>query len=211
MFRRGCTATLRSVKVQRRGEVESSRSTILECAERLFLEHGYAGTSMSEIAKASGVAKSLIHHHFGTKEALWTAVKRRCFAAYHAKQKELLAVEPLTLENAEASMRMYFEFLAEHPQVLRLMWWMLLGGDDDRSNELVAELGELGVKQISVMQEQGALRRDLRPESILAGFLGLIHSAFTEGWILTDRGISLETYIAEAWDMFAHGVMAQPQ
>ena len=211
MFRRGCTATLRSVKVQRRGEVESSRSTILECAERLFLERGYAGTSMSEIAKASGVAKSLIHHHFGTKEALWIAVKRACFEAYHAKQKELLAVEPLTLENAKVSMRMYFEFLAEHPQVLRLMWWMLLGGDDDRSNALVAELGDLGVAQIKGMQERGALRRDLRPESILAGFLGLIHSAFTEGWLLTDRGVALDTYIAEAWDMFAHGVMAEPQ
>ncbi|MCR9164362.1 MAG: TetR/AcrR family transcriptional regulator [Nannocystaceae bacterium] len=198
------------MKVERRGEVESARSTILECAERLFLERGYAGTSMSEIAKASGVAKSLIHHHFGTKEALWTAVKQSCFAAYYAKQKELLSVEPLTLENAKVSMRMYFEFLAEHPRVLRLMWWMLLSGDDDRSNALVAELGDLGVAQIEAMQERGALRRDLRPESILAGFLGLIHSAFTEGWVLTDRGVSLQTYVAEAWEMFAHGVMADP-
>jgi TetR/AcrR family transcriptional regulator len=199
------------MKAPRRVEVESSRSTILESAQRLFLERGYAGTSMSEIAKASGVTKSLIHHHFGTKDALWRSVKRRCFEAYYAKQKELLATESLTLESAKASMRIYFEFLAETPQVLRLMWWMLLDGDDDRSNELVAELGELGVAQIKGLQEQGLVRADLRPESILAGFLGIIHAAFTEGWLLKDRNVPMDAYIADAWDMFAHGVMAQRQ
>jgi len=163
---------------------------------------------MSEIAKASGVTKSLIHHHFGTKEALWTAVKRTCFSAYHAKQKELLAVKSLDPETAKASMRIYFEFLAAKPQVLRLMWWMLLDGDDDRSNELVAELGDLGVAQIRRMQEHGMVRGDLRPESILAGFLGLIHAAFTEGWLLHDRGVGFDAYIEDAWAMFAHGVMA---
>ena len=164
---------------------------------------------MSEIAKASGVTKSLIHHHFGTKEALWTAVKRTCFSAYHAKQKELLAMKSLDLDTAKPSMRIYFEFLARKPQVLRLMWWMLLDGDDDRSNELVAELGELGVAQIRRMQEHGMVRRDLRPESILAGFLGLIHAAYTEGWLLTDRGVALEAYIEDAWTMLAHGVIVQ--
>jgi TetR/AcrR family transcriptional regulator len=190
----------------RRVDVESSRTSILEAASRLFLERGYAGTSMSEVAKASGVTKSLIHHHFGTKDALWQAVKRACFETYHAKQKELLA-EPMTLETARASMRIYFEFLAETPQVLRLMWWMLLGGDSDRSNELVAELGDLGVAQIRRLQDQGLMRSDLRPESVLSGFLGLIHAAFTEDWLLVDRGVSMDTYVDEAWQMFAHGVL----
>lgn len=164
---------------------------------------------MSEVAKASGVTKSLIHHHFGTKDALWQAVKRTCFETYHAKQKELLAAEPLTFETARASMRIYFEFLADNPQVLRLMWWMLLSGDNDRSNELVAELGDLGVAQIRHLQTQGMMRQDLRPESVLAGFLGLIHSAFTEEWLLADRGVSVDAYLDEAWEMFAHGVLAK--
>ena len=197
------------MSVQRRADVESSRTSILDAAQRLFLERGYAGTSMSEIAKASGVTKSLIHHHFGTKDALWRMVKRSSFAAYHARQKELLAVQPLTVETAKASMRIYFEFLAENPQVLRMMWWMLLGSEDDRSNELVAELGELGVAQIRGLQQRGLVRRDLRPESVLCGFLGLIHSAFTEDWLLAYRGVSAAAYIEEAWEMFAHGVMLE--
>ncbi len=195
------------MKIEPRPEAASSRNTILEEAQRLFLERGYAGTSMSEIAKASGVTKSLIHHHFGTKGALWEAVKRTCFEVYHAKQTELLAGEPLTLETARASMGIYFEFLRDHPQVLRLMWWMLLGGDDERSNELVAELGNIGVAQVRQLQDRGLVRTDVRPESILAGFLGLVHAAFTEGWLLEGREISLETFIDEAWTMFAGGVL----
>lgn len=196
---------------QPRADIESSRSSILEAARRLFLEHGFAGTSMSEVAKASGVTKSLIHHHFGTKDALWQMVKRASFEAYHAKQKELLAVQPLTIETAKASMLIYFGFLGDNPQVLRLMWWMLLGEEDDRSNELVAELGDLGVAQIRGLQEQGLVRPDLRPESVLSGFLGLIHAAFTEDWLLTNRGVSPAVYIEEAWEMFAHGVMLRPE
>lgn len=194
------------MKVAHRPAAASSRNTILEAAERLFLDRGYAGTSMSEIAKASGVTKSLIHHHFGTKDALWQAVKRTCFAAYHAKQTELLAGEPLTPETARASMRIYFEFLRDHPQVLRMMWWMLLDGDEEHSNELVAELGDIGVAQVRQLQDQGLMRADVQPESILSGFLGLVHAGFTEGWLLERRGISLETYMEEAWAMFDSGV-----
>ena len=161
---------------------------------------------MSEIAKASGVTKSLIHHHFGSKDALWGSVKRRCFEAYHQQQVQLLAGRPLTPETAKASMRIYYEFLRDNPQVLRLMWWMLLDGDDDRSNELVAELGDLGVQQIQGLQDQGVIRSDLKPESILSGFLGLIHAAFTEGWMIERRNITPDGYVDEAWEMFASAV-----
>lgn len=164
---------------------------------------------MSEIAKASGVAKSLIHHHFGTKEALWEEVKRTCFTEYHAQQKKLLAGGAPTPQTARASMQIYFEFLCERPQVLRLMWWMLLGDDDDRSNPLVTELGELGVSRIRDLQRSGALRSDVRPESILAAFLGLIHAAFTEEWLLKHRGIDASAYLDDVWKLFASGVVLE--
>ncbi|MBC8072705.1 MAG: helix-turn-helix transcriptional regulator, partial [Deltaproteobacteria bacterium] len=61
----------------RRHDPEASRAAILDAAEATFVEKGFAGASMSEIAERSSVTKSLIHHHFGSKEALWSEVKRR--------------------------------------------------------------------------------------------------------------------------------------
>ena len=197
----------------RRQDAVTSRASILDAAERLFLQRGFAGTSLSEVAKASGVAKSLIHHHFGSKDRLWSAVKRTRFNAYHQRQVELLAGQPLTPELAQRSMRLYFEFLRDNPQVLRMMWWMLLeeppkaGPDaEPHDNELVAELGRLGVEQIEALQSAGLVRPDVRPESILMAFMGMVHAAFTERWVLASRGMTAEHYAEEAWVLFSASV-----
>ena len=70
----------------RKHDADASRAAILEAAEALFVARGFSAISLSEIAERSGVTKSLIHHHFGAKEALWAEVKRRRFTSYHAQQ-----------------------------------------------------------------------------------------------------------------------------
>jgi len=60
---------------RRREQAEATRRAILDAAERLFGSHGYAGTSVAEIAEAAGVALKTVYAVFGTKaevlRALW--------------------------------------------------------------------------------------------------------------------------------------------
>src|SRR5690606_4034604 len=63
----------------RRLDPAASRRAILDAAGGCFSATGYAGTSMHDIAKAAGVTQSLIHHHFGPKDALWAEVRRHAF------------------------------------------------------------------------------------------------------------------------------------
>ena len=49
------------------------RASILEAAKRLFLEQGYQGVSMDQIAAAAGVSKLTVYSHFGDKETLFSA------------------------------------------------------------------------------------------------------------------------------------------
>jgi len=44
-----------------------TRRRILETAAELFLEHGYAGTSMNDIIRASGLTKGGFYFHFTSK------------------------------------------------------------------------------------------------------------------------------------------------
>lgn len=44
-----------------------TRTRILETAAELFLEHGYAGTSMNDIIRASGLTKGGFYFHFTSK------------------------------------------------------------------------------------------------------------------------------------------------
>jgi AcrR family transcriptional regulator len=50
------------------------RDTILDKAKNLFIEHGYHGLSMREIAEAVGVSKPALYYHFKDKEELFIAV-----------------------------------------------------------------------------------------------------------------------------------------
>jgi AcrR family transcriptional regulator len=62
------------------------RAAILERATHLFLERGYAGTSMSAIAEACALRKASLYHHFPSKETLFTA----CVTdAYNAASEEM--------------------------------------------------------------------------------------------------------------------------
>src|SRR5690242_61694 len=60
---------------RRREQAEATRHAILDAAEALFGERGYAGTSVAEIAHAAGVALKTVYAVFGTKaevlRALW--------------------------------------------------------------------------------------------------------------------------------------------
>jgi len=52
----------------------SSRDRILEAALDLFARHGYAGTSMRQIAAAVGMRASSLYSHFAGKEAILSAL-----------------------------------------------------------------------------------------------------------------------------------------
>ncbi|MGS2721127.1 TetR/AcrR family transcriptional regulator [Paraglaciecola aestuariivivens] len=47
---------------------------LLACAEKLFLEHGYQGTSLQMLIEQSGGSRRTVYAEFGNKEALFKAV-----------------------------------------------------------------------------------------------------------------------------------------
>src|ERR1700757_2489233 len=48
-----------------------SRAAIVEAAERLFLERGFASVSMDELAEAAGVARRTLYNQFASKEEIF--------------------------------------------------------------------------------------------------------------------------------------------
>ena len=52
----------------------STKKTLVEVAERLFTEHGYASTSLDAIVAGAEVTKGALYHHFSGKQALFEAV-----------------------------------------------------------------------------------------------------------------------------------------
>lgn len=63
---------------------EKTRTDIVECAKQLFYEHGYDGTSFSDIVEASGLYRGNIYHYFKTKDDILKAVIDRHLEDYRA-------------------------------------------------------------------------------------------------------------------------------
>jgi AcrR family transcriptional regulator len=55
-------------------EYNDKQIQIMEAAERLFADHGFAGTSVRDIAEAAGVNLAMISYYFGSKEKLMEAM-----------------------------------------------------------------------------------------------------------------------------------------
>ncbi|MFF2327215.1 MULTISPECIES: ScbR family autoregulator-binding transcription factor [unclassified Streptomyces] len=59
-----------------------TRKSLLEAAAHLFVERGYAGTSINDISSRSGKTSGAIYFHYSSKEKLALAVVREQFATW---------------------------------------------------------------------------------------------------------------------------------
>src|SRR5579859_3211773 len=121
---------------RRRGRVhdaEGARVAILNAAEEVFAEHGFDGARIDAIAEVAGYNKSLIFHYYGDKLGLYSEVLKRIDQQGSELQarllEPLLADERLTSDASKfrtflrAVMRLMFDFLVEHPHILRMLAW----------------------------------------------------------------------------------------
>ena len=63
---------------------------ILDAAERLFMAHGFDGTSMRMVTAEAAVNLAAVNYHFGSKEGLMQAVFRRRLAWLNSERLRLL-------------------------------------------------------------------------------------------------------------------------
>ena len=64
----------------RREQAAATRRKVIGAAQALFLEQGYAGTTMAAIAREAGVVVETVYRSFGSKVALFGAVVEAALA-----------------------------------------------------------------------------------------------------------------------------------
>lgn len=96
----------------------SMEASILETAERLFLEKGFALTSTTEIAKAVGCNQALVHYYFRTKDNLFNTIFeqkfRMLFENLYASQN--FGNIPFT-EKVRHAVESHFDILTKNPKL----------------------------------------------------------------------------------------------
>jgi AcrR family transcriptional regulator len=73
------------------------RNRLLDVAEKLFSEHGFADTSVRDITAEANCNVAAVNYHFGSKEKLYTDVWRHNLLLL--RNNQLASIEKVMLEN----------------------------------------------------------------------------------------------------------------
>ena len=125
-------------RTRRQEQGDQSREEILDAASRLMAARGYDGTSVSALAKESGLPASSIYWHFGSKEGVLKAVMERGaahFAAVTSPQDLPLAGSPA--EKVAWMLERAARIIEDSPEFLRLQTILLLSAPTGEANAAV--------------------------------------------------------------------------
>jgi AcrR family transcriptional regulator len=82
----------------------ATRQALLDSATQLFAEHGYARTSLDEIAAGARVTKGALYGHFSSKQALFRVVLQQLEAAVTKDVERAVAAAPTPWDGAIAGL-----------------------------------------------------------------------------------------------------------
>ena len=117
----------------RRRSPDQIRATILREATGLFIERGYAGTSMNELNARVGGSKVSLYKHFGSKKALFAAVLDDVLKD-HMQQLDDVDFDHPDLHDGLESIARHMLATVASPEAVGL--WRLLYTEAPRSPEL---------------------------------------------------------------------------
>ena len=118
-------------------DAEGTREAILNAAEEVFAEHGFDGARVDDIAEKASYNKSLIFQYFDDKLGLYAAVVRRADDQTRVMQdKALMVLRDEEVAHSPNQLRdllgaytgQYFDYLIEHPQIMRIFNWEMAEG-----------------------------------------------------------------------------------
>ncbi len=198
-------------------ETEKTRARIFDAAAEVFARDGFKGASLSTIAERAAVPKSLVNHHFGSKQELWDSVRVRSFTTYVGEQLATFSAADSGAQFVRRSCTAYFRFLQENPGYLRMLFWNQAdrsastdGQHDLETSRLARQLIAGGAERLRELQQAGEIRPDLEPSMIVACFLGLLQQwfIFREDYLTEDQRRSAEDdeYLHTAVTLFWEGI-----
>lgn len=130
------------VSPARRSSSLDTRAALLDAAARVFVDRGFHGATVREIAGRAGYTNPVLYYHFGGKEELYDALIRAAFERFEALLSGALASASEPLGRLRAIALAYLRFGHDDPVRLRMLYAEFFrprgGGPDAGFDELRA-------------------------------------------------------------------------
>jgi TetR/AcrR family transcriptional regulator len=169
---------------KRRGADTPER--ILDAAEACFAQHGYAGTTLRDVADLVGIRIPSLYNHFANKAALYAAVLERGITPILEFLGRYIETRDDDFIDPNEVVAGVMELLGKRPNLPRLIQYEMLAGGENLSLLLENWLQPTVSRGLSMLQSGPAARRwkpDLLPHMLLA-FLNIAVGHFSTAPLL---------------------------
>jgi TetR/AcrR family transcriptional repressor of nem operon len=179
-------------KTQKQLQSEQTQQRIIEAARQLFARKGFYGTSVADLAQATGMTKGALYHHFESKDALFFAV----LEAARDTWREAIVRGVLKTKGALSRLAVLFDnharLISEEETFCLVLTGLVLEMDGTNPafmaalTRLFTDLSTFIERIIEKGQAAGEVRADLDPRLIALNIVGVLGGTATP-WML-NRG-----------------------
>lgn len=185
-------APLTTALSERGAKATATRQRILDGAAKLFRAHGYAATSLADIARIAGMRTASIYYHFASKEDLVREMLRisaeRTFAAARGAVEALAKDAPFE-DRLAAAISAHLEELLGHADYTSADLRIVNQVPEGVRREVLPIRRDYAAWWRSLLEQgrrQGAIRRDADLKLVRMLLLGAINWA--SEWYKPERG-----------------------
>ena len=188
---------------------ERTRQAVMEAAYQLFLEQGYAATSMRQIAERAGLALGGIYNHFAGKEAIFSEL----ILDRHPYRQILPIMLSTPADDPESFVRSaaqtMVDELGKRPDFIKLMLIEIVEFNGRNMPKVIERVLPEVLPLIQRFSQQKGLLRDIPPFIFLRAFLGLFFSYYITELLIGDTPVVLTQSNAfeHFVEIFLHGVL----
>lgn len=162
-------------------EQELRKKRIVDMAEAVFFEKGFAGTTLPAIAGAAGYNKRTLYLYFKDKQDIFLAVVLRGLEGLRGSLKKSLAADLPTGSGLRKLAAAFFDFSIHHPEYLDLImvyesrYFIYYGKDASglpdshlaRCQQVSDEMARMVTAAIEAGMAGGRVKSDLTPRQLM--------------------------------------------
>jgi AcrR family transcriptional regulator len=155
---------------------------ILNAAKKIFVEKGFTGARMQEIADTAKINKAMLHYYFRSKDQLFSKIMEGAVSLMASQIIPSFVGEASVIEKLETLVHNYINTVNKNPYIPLFIISELARGQQNFQNQLKSKMVENDVflnfmQQILTEQQQGKIK-DIPPQHIMLTVMSLLTFPF---------------------------------
>lgn len=194
--------------VTRRLSAQARRAQLLAVAREVFVEDGYHGAAMEQIATRAGVTKPVLYQHFESKKELYLALLEEDISSLRDAILSAIDGARSNRDRIQRGVAAYVEFIEANEGSFHLLFRETLGADPD-FREVVERFRDTVASRIgAIIAEEASLPPEVS-ELLARGVMGMGESAAQ--WWLEGRSVDKAEVLKDLSELAWRGLGGLPR